>query len=157
SGNMQAKQKIEAELAVVKQMDFCAYFLITWDVINYSRSRGFYHVGRGSGANSTVAYCLGITDVDPIALDLYFERFLNSKRSSPLKYDIDYSWNQREEIQAYLLKRYGIAYTGLLGTISTFKGRSVIREIGKVLGLPKSEIDSFTDPTQDAVNQDNPT
>lgn len=157
SGNMQAKQKIEAELAVVKQMDFCAYFLITWDVINYSRSRGFYHVGRGSGANSTVAYCLGITDVDPIALDLYFERFLNSKRSSPPDFDIDYSWHQREEIQAYLLKRYGIAYTGLLGTISTFKGRSVIREIGKVLGLPKSEIDSFTDPTQDAVNQDNPT
>ncbi|MEH6308467.1 DNA polymerase III subunit alpha [Olivibacter sp. CPCC 100613] len=153
----QARKKIEAELAVIKAMDFCAYFLITWDVIHYSRSRGFYHVGRGSGANSTVAYCLDITDVDPIALDLYFERFLNSKRSSPPDFDIDYSWHQREEIQEYLLKRYGIEYTGLLGTISTFKGRSVIREVGKVLGLPKTEIDSFTDPTQDAVNRENPT
>lgn len=150
----QARQKIEAELTVIMKMDFCAYFLITWDVVNYSRSRGFYHVGRGSGANSTVAYCLGITDVDPIGLDLYFERFLNAKRSSPPDFDIDYSWHQREEIQEYLLKRYGISHTALLGTISTFKGRSVIREIGKVLGLPKSEIDSFTDPTRDALNRE---
>jgi len=157
SNHEQARAKIEAELKVIKEMSFCAYFLITWDIINYSKSLGFYHVGRGSGANSTIAYCLGITDVDPIELDLYFERFLNSKRSSPPDFDIDYSWDEREQVQQYILRRYGVAHTALLGTISTFQGKSVVREIGKVLGLPKTEIDSFTDPTQDKHNQDNPT
>jgi DNA-directed DNA polymerase III PolC len=157
SNHEQARTKIEAELKVIKEMSFCAYFLITWDIINYSKSLGFYHVGRGSGANSTIAYCLGITDVDPIELDLYFERFLNSKRSSPPDFDIDYSWDEREQVQQYVLRRYGAAHTALLGTISTFQGKSVVREIGKVLGLPKTEIDSFTDPTQDKRNQDNPT
>lgn len=155
--NEQALAKIKAELKIVKEMSFCAYFLITWDVISYSRSVRFHHVGRGSGANSTIAYCLGITDVNPIELDLYFERFLNSKRSSPPDFDIDYSWDEREQVQQYLLRRYGAAHTALLGTISTFQGKSVVREIGKVLGLPKAEIDSFTDPTKDKYNQDNPT
>jgi len=74
-------KRVEKELLVIHQMDFCAYFLITWDIIRFARQRGFFFVGRGSGANSVVAYCLQITDVDPIELDLYFERFLNSKRS----------------------------------------------------------------------------
>jgi len=126
-------------------------------MICFSKSRGFHHIGRGSGANSVVAYCLGITDVDPIALDLYFERFLNPKRSSPPDFDIDYSWHEREVVQQYMLQRYGAAHTALLGTINTFQGRSIIREIGKVLGLPKTEIDQFTDPTQDQLNQQNPT
>src|SRR5690606_31077680 len=89
-----ALKKIQDELKVIFDLDFAAYFLITWDIIRYSMGQGYYHVGRGSGANSTVAYCLRITDVDPLALDLYFERFLNPQRTSPPDFDIDYSWDQ---------------------------------------------------------------
>lgn len=155
--NAKAIKKVKDELKVIFDLEFSAYFLITWDIISYSMRRGYYHVGRGSGANSTVAYCLKITDVDPLALDLYFERFLNAQRSSPPDFDIDYSWDEREDVQDYIFKRYGGQHTALLGTMSTFKDRSVIREIGKVMGLPKAEIDTFTDRTQTIENQSNPT
>ncbi|MEO6522960.1 MAG: DNA polymerase III subunit alpha [Mucilaginibacter sp.] len=155
--NKEALKKVKHELKVIYELDFCAYFLITWDIIRYSSSQGYYHVGRGSGANSIVAYCLKITDVDPIELNLYFERFLNAQRTSPPDFDIDYSWDEREDVQDYIFKRYGSQHTALLGTMSTFKDRSIIREIGKVMGLPKSEIDGFTDQTRAAVNRNNAT
>ena len=79
-------------------------------------------MGRGSGANSIVAYCLKITDVDPIELDLYFERFINPKRTSPPDFDIDYSWKERDEVHDYIFKRYGHEHTALLGAMSTFQG-----------------------------------
>jgi len=139
--NREAIRRVEHELDVIDRMGFSSYFLITWDIIRYSMSRGFYHVGRGSGANSIVAYCLRITNVDPIELDLYFERFINPKRSSPPDFDIDYSWKDRDQVLDYIFKRYGREHTALLGTISTFRDKSMIRELGKVLGLPKSEID----------------
>ena len=139
--NGEALRRIRHELEIIDKLGFSAYFLITWDIIRYSMSRGFYHVGRGSGANSIVAYCLRITDVDPIELDLYFERFINPKRSSPPDFDIDYSWRERDEVLDYVFKRYGNAHTALLGTISTFRDRSTLRELGKVYGLPKKEID----------------
>jgi error-prone DNA polymerase len=153
----QAQRKVKQELKVIFELDFCAYFLITWDIIRYSMGQGFYHVGRGSGANSTVAYCLRITDVDPIELDLYFERFLNAQRTSPPDFDIDYSWDERENVQDYIFKRYGREHTALLGTMTTFKDRSIIREIGKVMGLPKAEIDGFTERSQEGSNRENPT
>lgn len=155
--NREAQKRLKKELKVIVDLNFCAYFLITNDIIQYSMRRGYYHVGRGSGANSIVAYCLRITDVDPLELDLYFERFLNAERTSPPDFDIDYSWDEREDVQDYIFKRYGREHTALLGTMSTFKDRSVIREIGKVMGLPKSEIDGFTDPSRAAVNRDNDT
>lgn len=141
--NAEALRRIENELQIIDRLGFSAYFLIAWDVVRYSMSRGFYHVGRGSGANSVVAYCLRITDVDPIELDLYFERFLNPKRTSPPDFDIDYSWKERDEVIDYIFKRYGNKHTALLGTISTFRGKSIYRELGKVHGLPKSEIDEL--------------
>lgn len=141
--NAVAKARVRKELDVIYKLGFAAYFLITWDMIRYSMSRGMYHVGRGSGANSVVAYCLKITQVDPIELDLYFERFLNPKRTSPPDFDIDYSWRDREEVQEYLFKRYGKEYTALLGTVQTFRGRSMFRELGKVCGLPLVEIEAL--------------
>ena len=157
SKNREALQRIKKELKVIVELNFCAYFLITNDIIQYSMRRGYYHVGRGSGANSIVAFCLRITDVDPIALDLYFERFLNAERTSPPDFDIDYSWDEREDVQDYVFKRYGRDHTALLGTMSTFKDRSIIREIGKVMGLPKSEIDEFTDASKGVENRKNST
>ena len=138
-----AHQRLENELQIIDQLDFNAYFLITWDFINYSKARGFFHVGRGSGANSIAAYCLGITDVDPIELDLYFERFLNPKRTSPPDFDIDYSWKDRDEVIEYIFRRYRHSHTALLATYTRFKRRAAIRELGKVFGLPKGEIDAL--------------
>jgi DNA-directed DNA polymerase III PolC len=151
----EALNRVRHELGVIDKLGFSAYFLITWDIVRYSMSRGFYHVGRGSGANSIVAYCLKITDVDPIELNLYFERFINPKRTSPPDFDIDYSWKDRDEVQDYIFKRYGQKYTALLGTISTFKDRSILRELGKVYGLPKEEIDRLVDePSADTNKND---
>lgn len=141
--NKVALERMKKELRVIDDLNFSAYFLITWDIVRYAHSRGFRHVGRGSGANSIVAYCLGLTDVDPIELDLYFERFINPYRTSPPDFDIDFCWNERDEVIDYIFKRYGTDHTALLATYSTFRGRSVIRELGKVLGLPKSEIDQL--------------
>ncbi|WP_367866968.1 DNA polymerase III subunit alpha [Pedobacter sp. WC2423] len=155
--NKEALKKVKHELKVIYELDFCSYFLITWDILRFASEQGYYHVGRGSGANSTVAYCLRITDVDPIELDLYFERFLNAQRTSPPDFDLDFSWDEREDVQDYIFKRYGREHTALLGTMTTFKDRSVIREIGKVMGLPKAEIDGFTDRSQSAVNRNNDT
>jgi DNA polymerase-3 subunit alpha len=146
-----ARQRVESELNIIFNLGFASYFLITWDIIRYSMSRGFYHVGRGSGANSIVAYCLKITDVDPIDLDLYFERFINPKRTSPPDFDIDYSWRNREDVQDYIFKRYGHEHTALLGATSTFKGKSIFRELGKVYGLPKKEIDELVDNPETEV------
>ncbi len=151
--NKEAQQRIRHELDVIDKLGFSAYFLISWDIIRYTLNRGFYHVGRGSGANSIVAYCLRITDVDPIELNLYFERFINPKRSSPPDFDIDYSWRDREEVQDYIFKRYGREYTALIGTITTFKDRSIFRELGKVRGLPKEEIDSLVKNPETEINK----
>jgi DNA polymerase-3 subunit alpha len=153
--NPVARERIRHELSIIDKLGFSSYFLITWDIIRYSISRGFYHVGRGSGANSIVAYCLRITDVDPIQLNLYFERFLNPKRSSPPDFDIDYSWKDRDDVQDYIFKRYGKDHTALLGAMSTFRDRSIIRELGKVFGLPKTEIDMMVDDPSNVLNQNN--
>jgi len=150
--NREALKRIRHELEIIHRLGFSSYFLITWDVIRYSMSRGFYHVGRGSGANSIVAYCLRITDVDPIDLDLYFERFINPKRTSPPDFDIDFSWKDRDEVLDYIFKRYGRKHTALIGTISTFRNRSIFREMGKVYGLPKEEIDLLVKEPESALN-----
>ena len=153
NGNPEARRRILHELEIIGKMGFAAYFLITWDIIRYSMSRGFYHVGRGSGANSIVAYCLRITDVDPIELDLYFERFINPRRTSPPDFDIDYSWKERDEVIDYIFKRYGHEHTALLGAMSTFRDKSIYRELGKVHGLPKGEIDSFLKNPEEAIHK----
>ncbi|MCU0472481.1 MAG: DNA polymerase III subunit alpha [Bacteroidales bacterium] len=151
--NSEAKKRIKHELEIIDKLGFSAYFLITWDIIRYSMARGFYHVGRGSGANSIIAYCLKITNVDPIDLNLYFERFINPRRSSPPDFDIDYSWKERDEVIDYIFKRYGYGHTALLGTISTFRGKSIVRELGKVHGLPKEEIDALIDNPSSETNR----
>lgn len=141
--NAEARQRIEKELHIINQQDFNAYFLITWDIVRFAKKRDFFHVGRGSGANSIIAYCLGITNVDPIELDLYFERFLNPHRTSPPDFDIDFSWRDRDEVISYIFDTYTREHTALLGTVSTFQTNSTVRELGKVYGLPKGEIDKI--------------
>ena len=138
-----ARDRMRQEMKVIQTHRFCAYFLITWDIVRYARSAGYHHVGRGSGANSIVAYCLGISDVDPLELNLYFERFINPHRTSPPDFDIDFSWDERDDITDYIFKRYGQQYVALLATYNTFQRKAAIRELGKVYGLPKGEIDKL--------------
>lgn len=140
--NQKVRSRLQTELKTIKSMDFVSYFLINYDIVSYSKRMGYIHVGRGSGANSIVAYIIGITDVDPIELDLYFERFINPFRASPPDFDIDFSWKDREDITQYIFKRF--KHTALLATYNTFKYKGVVRELGKVFGLPKEEIDKLS-------------
>jgi len=149
----QAIERIRRELETIEELSFSSYFLITDDICRYARRRDFHYVGRGSGANSAVAYCLGITDVDPISLKLPFERFLNPKRKSPPDFDIDFSWNERDEMYDYIFNRYQTGHTALMGAMSTFRSRSILRELGKVYGLPKSEIDRLVDEPEHMLNK----
>jgi DNA polymerase-3 subunit alpha len=151
ANNKKALARIKKELKVINELGFVAYFLITNDIIQYARSRGYYHVGRGSGANSIVAYCLRITDVDPLELDLYFERFINPERTSPPDFDIDFSWDERDDVIEYIFRRYGREHVSLLATYTTFQDSSAIRELGKVFGLPKNEIDKIVEEPE-AIN-----
>jgi len=140
--------RMHHELKVIEEMGFISYFRINQDIVNYARGRGFFHVGRGSGANSLVAYCLRITDVDPMELDLYFERFINAQRKKPPDFDIDFSWKDRDEIFRYVFGKYngstaGSIHAAQIATYTTFQWRGAIRELGKAVGLPPAEIDAL--------------
>lgn len=136
--------RVEKELDVIQQKNFASYFLINWDITQYAQRKGYFYVGRGSGANSIVAYLLRITDVDPIDLDLYFERFINIHRANAPDFDIDFSWTDRDDITNYIFDTYGKkGGAALLATYSTFQHDAVTRELGKVFGLPAQEIDKL--------------
>ena len=141
--NPEARKRVEKELKVIDELEFSGYFLINWDIVRFSNSMGFMHIGRGSGANSMVSYCLGITAICPLDLDLYFERFLNLNRKSPPDFDIDWSWKDRDTILDYIFTRYGKDHVAFCGTNVEFKYRSILREVGKVFGLPKEELDAL--------------
>ncbi|MDT0648830.1 DNA polymerase III subunit alpha [Zunongwangia sp. F297] len=135
-------ERVNKELKAVISLGYVAFFLINYDIIQYAKEKAYPYIGRGSGANSIVAYILGITNVDPIELDLYFERFINAHRNSPPDFDIDFSWKHRQDVTAYIFDRY--KNTALMGTYVTFKRRAVVRELGKVLGLPKENLDKLS-------------
>ena len=135
--------RIKKELEIIRQKGFISYFLINWDILRYARSKGYFYVGRGSGANSIVAYLLRITDVDPIELDLYFERFINLYRKNPPDFDIDFSWRDRDDVTRYIFERF--TNVALLATYNTFQYKAVVRELGKVFGLPPHEIEVLSE------------
>ncbi len=141
--NEVTEERFNREIDIIRKKNFEAYYLISYDIVRHAKSQGFSYVGRGSGANSMIAYCLDITNTDPIELDLYFERFLNPERTSPPDFDMDFSWKDRDQIYEYIFKRYHNDHVALLGTQTTYQRRSNIRELGKVFGLPKEEIDKL--------------
>lgn len=136
-------KRLEMELDIIHKKQFVSYFLINWKILKYARNKGYFYVGRGSGANSVVAYLMRITDVDPIELDLYFERFINLYRENPPDFDIDFSWADRDDVTEFIFRRF--PNVALQGTYVTFQYRAVVRELGKVFGLPKHEIDRLSD------------
>ncbi len=149
-------ERLKKELETIKTKGFVSYFLINWDILNYAREQGYYYVGRGSGANSIVAYLLRITDVDPVELDLYFERFINLFRQNPPDFDIDFSWKDRDDITRYIFEKFGQSEKGqkvaLLATYNTFQYRSTIRELGKVFGLPPHEIEKISQSSEEELD-----
>ena len=136
------EQRLDFELSVIKKMGFAGYFLITQDFVKYARDN---HIpvgpGRGSAAGSIVAYCAGITDVDPIKYNLLFERFLNPERISLPDIDIDFCIEGRERVISYIKERYGHDSVAQIITFGTMKAKSVIRDVGRVLGLSYADVD----------------
>ncbi len=150
NASAQVKARVQHELKVIEDMGYISYFLINQDIVEHARRRGFFHVGRGSGANSVVAYCLRITDVDPMELDLYFERFINPARKKPPDFDIDFSWKDRDEIFRHVFGKYNTPgasgiHAAQIATYTTFQWRGAVRELGKAMGLPPAEIDALSE------------
>ncbi|QAA80718.1 DNA polymerase III subunit alpha [Aequorivita sp. H23M31] len=135
-------KRMEKELEIIREKKFVSYFLINWKILKYARNKGYFYVGRGSGANSIIAYLLRITDVDPVELDLYFERFINLYRKNPPDFDIDFSWQDRDDVTEFIFRRF--KNTSLIAVYNTFKYKASVRELGKVFGLPKEEIDKLS-------------
>jgi len=134
--------RLEYELSVVERMGFCEYFLIVNDFVSFARNNGIYvGPGRGSGAGSLAAWCLGITNVDPIRYGLIFERFLNPERVSMPDFDIDFCYERRHEVIEYVTRKYGEDHVAQIITFNTMAARAVIRDVGRVLGLPYAQVD----------------
>ncbi|WP_020176690.1 error-prone DNA polymerase [Methyloferula stellata] len=129
------KTAIEHELALVAELDYAAYFLTVHDIMRFARNQGILCQGRGSAANSTLCFCLRITDVDPMRHQLLFERFISAKRAEPPDIDVDFEHERREEVMEYIYRRYGRARAALTATVVTYRTRSAMREVGKVFGF----------------------
>ena len=126
---------LSRELALIAKLNYAAYFLTVHDIVRFARSRAILCQGRGSAANSAVCYCLGITAVNPAEADLLFERFISEERKEPPDIDVDFEHERREEVIQYLYERYGRDRASLAGTVISYRGRSALREVGKVMGL----------------------
>ena len=136
----EATRRLQYELEIIHQMGFTEYFLVVWEIVRYARSRGIRCSGRGSAADSMVAYCLGITIVDPLEQDLLFERFLNPERKGMPDIDIDFDSLRRDEVINFIYERFGKNKVAMVCTVSTLSARSSIREIGKAMDFPKEQI-----------------
>ena len=137
-----AKAQIQRELDLIDRLNLAGYFLIVWDIVNFCRQQGILVQGRGSAANSAVCYSLGITAVDPVGMELLFERFLSEERGEWPDIDLDLpSGDRRERVIQYVYQRYGEAGAAMTANVITYRGRSAAREVGKVLELEDTEID----------------
>jgi len=140
----QVRQRLEREITTINNLGFAEYFLIVKDIVDFCRQEQIPCVGRGSAADSLVSYLLGITRVDPIRYELYFERFLNPERTDAPDIDLDICWKNRERVLHYVYQKYSHEKTALIATFVTFQMRSSIREIAKTFGLPDDEIKHLT-------------
>ena len=138
----QIRERINYELGVIGKMGFVDYYLIVWDFVHYAKSNGIpVGPGRGSGAASICAYCMGITDIDPLRFNLLFERFLNPERISMPDFDIDFCNERRGEVIEYVRRRYGADHVAQIAAFDTLKARAAVRDAGRVLGIPLPTVD----------------
>ena len=139
------RDRLQYELNVIHTMGFSGYFLIVADFIQWAKSQGIpVGPGRGSGAGSVVAWSVTITDVDPIALDLLFERFLNPERVSMPDFDVDFCQERREEVIRYVQRKYGRDKVAQIITFGKLQARAVLRDVGRVLQMPYGQVDKIS-------------
>ncbi len=138
------RQSLAHEFALIAQRQYAPYFLTVYDIVRYAREQGILCQGRGSAANSTVCYCLGITEVDPVRGGLLFERFISTERQEPPDIDVDFEHERREEVIQYIYGKYGRERAGIAATVISYRGRSAIREVGKTFGLSEDSIGALT-------------
>lgn len=140
----QIEERLQMELNVIKNMGYSGYFLIVWDFIRFAKEKGILvGPGRGSAAGSIVAYSLGITNIDPLKYDLLFERFLNPERVSMPDIDIDFCYERREEVINYVVEKYGEDRVAQIITFGTMAARAVIRDVGRAMGIPYTDVDKI--------------
>ncbi len=137
------RRRLDHELDIITRLGFEDYFLLVWDVAAFARRQGIRYAGRGSAADSAVAYCLFITDVDSIRRGLLFERFLSMERAEKPDIDIDFDSRRRDEATRYVYEKYGASRVATVATYSTFHARSAIRDFGKAMGLPEEDVDAL--------------
>jgi len=135
------QERLSRELVVIQKTKFAHYFLVVWDIISFARERGIYLGVRGSAAASLALYCLGVTDVDPLAYGLVFERFLNVERRELPDIDLDFQDDRRDEVLAYVNQKYGSDHVAQIITFGTMGARAAIRDTGRALGMPYGQVD----------------
>jgi error-prone DNA polymerase len=139
-----AQERLEYELKIIEELEFPGYFLVVWDIVQFARSRDIYCQIRGSGADSAVCRCLGLTRVDPIRLNLPFERFLSEERGRPPDIDVDFEAERREEVIQYCYQRYGRERAAMVANVITYRARSVLQDVGKAFGLTQAQVNGLT-------------
>ena len=137
------EKQLAHELGVIRRVDMAGYFLIVWDIVRFARREGILCQGRGSAANSAVCYCLGITAVDPIRMELLFERFLSEDRREPPDIDIDFAHRERERVLQYVYQRYGREHAAMVCEQITYRGRSAVRDAARILGFSLEQGDAL--------------
>ncbi len=136
-----ARALLEKELALIEELGYCGYFLTMWELVRFCRENGILCQGRGSAANSVVCYCLGVTSVDPVRMNLLFERFLSRERAEPPDIDLDIEHNRREEVIQHMYRKYGRDRAAMVANVVRYRTRSAIREVGKAFGIPEIVLD----------------
>ena len=136
-----ARALLEKELSLIDELDYCGYFLTMWELVRFCREKGILCQGRGSAANSVVCYCLGVTSVDPVQMNLLFERFLSRERAEPPDIDLDIEHNRREEVIQHMYEKYGRDRAAMVANVVRYRTRSAVREVGKAFGIPETALD----------------
>ncbi len=135
------RDQLKRELAVIEELEYAGYFLTMHEIVRFCEEQGILCQGRGSAANSIVCYCLGITAIDPVRMNLLFERFLSKERAEPPDIDLDIEHERREEVIRHMYERYGARHAAMVANVITYRPRSAVREVGAVLGFPESTLD----------------
>jgi error-prone DNA polymerase len=137
-------RQLEKELALIDELDYGGYFLTMCEIVGFCREHKILCQGRGSAANSAVCYCLGITAVDPVKMDLLFERFLSRERAEPPDVDLDIQHNRREEVIQHIYDQYGRDHAAMVANVVRYRPRSAVRDVGKALGIPETSLDRLS-------------
>ena len=137
------RAQISKELQLIRELEYDGYFLTMYEIVGFCREHDILCQGRGSAANSTVCYCLGITAVDPVRMGLLFERFISKERAEPPDIDLDIEHDRREEVIQHMYQRYGRSHAAMVANFIRYRARSAIRDVGKVLGFPETSLERF--------------